>query len=178
MLRIWRRYCDMSRLSLPCWVQLSHCQVGLLRALPRGSCFTLLPFIGSLFFEFSCGITPCTTCSRLTFLLNGAPPFLYAPLLTFQIFQARSPMWSHRRRHKSWGLGYQHQMILLSMHDGKLSSVHRHRGALQESHMILSRNYGGWLALRLMRGYAPWAFVSFLVLRTDNRTMIIDVLGA
>ena len=29
-----------------------------------------------------------------------------------------------------------------------------------------------------MRVYVPRAFVSFLVLRTDNRTMIIDVLGA
>ena len=44
--------------------------------------------------------------------------------------------------------------------------------------MISSRNYVGWLALRLMRVYVPRAFVSFLVLRTDNRTMIIDVLGA
>ena len=44
--------------------------------------------------------------------------------------------------------------------------------------MILSRNYVGWLALRLMRAYVPRAFVSFLVLETDNRTTILDVLGA
>ena len=123
---------------VPCRARLpSLCQVGLLRALPRHPCFTLLPFIGSLFFRFSHGITPSATCSRLAFLLNGAPPFLYAPLLTFQIFQARSPMWSHRRRHKSWGLGYQHQMILLSTHDGKLLSAHRHRSFAREPHDIV-----------------------------------------
>ena len=44
--------------------------------------------------------------------------------------------------------------------------------------MISFRNFVGWLALRLMRVYVPRAFVSFLVHRTDNGTMIIDVLGA
>ena len=63
------------------------------------------------------------------------------------------------------------------MNDGKLSSAQRHKGSLLGSYMISSRNYVGWLALRLMRVYVPRAFVSFLVLRTDNRTMIIDVLG-
>ena len=29
-----------------------------------------------------------------------------------------------------------------------------------------------------MRAYVPRAFVSFLILETDNRTVIIDVLGA
>ena len=75
----------------------------------------------------------------------------------------------------SRGLGYQPQMILLHAR-WEVVKYATMLGKFARSYMILSRNYVnvGWLALRLMRAYVPRAFVSFLVLVTDNGTMIID----